>query len=191
MREFARRFVPVDAAREVADEVIADLWERGKLRQYGGRSTLRTWLGTVVAHAALNSRPALGRTQSLETSGTAALDVAIAPDAAERESAALLARFMTEALRELAPPDRLLLRLYYEQQLTLDELGGLLHASAPALSRRLKQTRETLRATIEARARGATGGSAAELRSGLDLSRIELDLDKLLGPPLSNERKLD
>jgi len=191
MRDFARRFLPADAAREVADEVIADVWERGKLRQYGGRSTLRTWLGTVITHAALNARPALARTQSLDAPGVAAVveDGAGAADPADEQSAALVARLLGEALGALAPADRLLLRLYYEQRMTLDELGVILRASAPAVSRRLKRTRDDLRATLEALARRSTGESAASLRSGLDLSHIELNLDKLLGLPLSNPRE--
>jgi RNA polymerase sigma factor (sigma-70 family) len=190
MRAFARRFLPADAAREVADEVIADLWERGKLRQYGGRSTLRTWLGTVVTHAALNSRPGLARAQSLEASAMATVEqAATGGDTADRESADMIAHFLGEALRELPAEDRLLLHMYYEQHLTLDELGVLLRASAPALSRRLKRTRDDLLAALESRARRATGESASELRRGLDLSQIELNLDKLLGSPLSKGRE--
>jgi RNA polymerase sigma factor (sigma-70 family) len=190
MRAFARRFLPADAAREVADEVIADLWERGKLRQYGGRSTLRTWLGTVVTHAALNTRPALARAQSLDVGGAEVAGEDTADTgAAERESASLMARFLGEALRELSAEDRLLLYMYYEQHLTLDELGVLLRTSAPAVSRRLKRTRDDLLAALESRARRATGESASELRRGLDLSQIELNLDKLLGSPLSKGRE--
>jgi DNA-binding transcriptional regulator LsrR (DeoR family) len=82
----------------------------------------------------------------------------------------------------------LLLRLYYEQEMTLDELGVLLRASAPAISRRLKRAREELRAVIEAQARRRAGESADALRSGLDLGRIELDLGKLLGVQLSKQQ---
>ena len=188
MRDFARRFAPPGAAREVADEVIADLWERGKLRQYGGRSTLRTWLGTVVTHAALNSRQSASRTQPLQAEGADTREASVV-DPAAHESAQWIARLLADALRALPARERLLLYLYYEQEMTLDELGMILRASAPAISRRLKSTRETLRAAIESASRRAPGESADSLRDGLDLSQIELDLDKLLGGSLSKYRK--
>lgn len=192
MREFARRFVPAHSARDVADEVIADLWARERLRQYGGRSTLRTWLGTVVAHAALNSRHAMGQFVSLEAVPARDAREGLAQpqrfEPESEESAALLKELVGEAVSRLSADDRLLLRLYYEQEMTLDELGVLLRASAPAISRRLKRAREELRAVIEAQARRRAGESADALRSGLDLGRIELDLGKLLGVQLSKQQ---
>lgn len=192
MREFARRFVSQQFARDVADEVFAELWARERLKQYGGRSTLRTWLGTVVAHAALNSRHAMRHFVSLEAEP--------ARDARERsagqarlepeseQAASLMKELVSEAVGRLAAEERLLLQLYYEQEMTLDELGVLLRASAPAISRRLKRAREELRAIIEAHARRRTGESADALRAGLDLGRIELDLSKLLGARLSKHQ---
>lgn len=64
IRDFARRYLPKVEAAELADQVIVDLWERGKMGRYEGRSSLKTWLGAVVAHAALNvvrPRPAARR----------------------------------------------------------------------------------------------------------------------------------
>ncbi len=190
LRQFARRFVPADAARDIADAVIADIWERDKLRQYGGRSSLRTWLAAVVAHAALNARPGIERTRPLDTQH-AGMTSASAPadDAAAREAASLLARMVKEELRALPAAERSLLLLYYEQSMTLDELAATFGASAPAISRRLKRIRETLLAALEAKSRAACGESAQGLRAGLDLAAIEIDLDKLLGGSLSNDRK--
>jgi RNA polymerase sigma-70 factor, ECF subfamily len=182
MRGFARRFVSGQAARDVADEVIAELWSRKKLHQYGGRSTLRTWLGTVVAHAALNSRHASQRTVSLQPDKSASSD-RIEP--ADDQAATLLRELLTEAVASLPTEERLLLQLYYEQGMTLDELSVTLRVSGAAISRRLKRAREDVRARIEAGARSRTGESAQTLRAGLDLSRIELDLGKLLGADLS------
>jgi RNA polymerase sigma factor (sigma-70 family) len=188
MRDFAKRYLPAAEARELADEVIAEIWERGKLASYGGRSTLRTWLGTVVAHAALNARPALERMRPLAPEAAAQPPDATVPDAADQERATLIARLLGDALRGLPAAERLMLQLYYEQRMTLDELEPILGASAPAISRRLKQSRESLRAAMEAEARRVCGESTQELHAGLDLGAIEIDLDKLLAPPLSNHR---
>jgi RNA polymerase sigma factor (sigma-70 family) len=182
MRGFARRFLSGQGARDVADEVIAELWSRKKLQQYGGRSSLRTWLGTVVAHAALNSRQAAQRTVPLQADNSASSDRS---EPTDDQAATLLRELLTDAVASLATEERLLLLLYYEQGMTLDELSLTLKLSGAAISRRLKRAREDVRARIETGARNRTGESAAALRAGLDLSRIELDLGKLLGADLS------
>jgi RNA polymerase sigma factor (sigma-70 family) len=188
MREFARRFLPAAAARELVDEVIADLWTRGKLRQYEGRSTLRTWLGAVVAHAALNSRQALNRWVPLEHAPPDPVhQEAVEPG--NEQAAALLRRMLSEAVQALPAEERLLLLFYYEQELTLEAIGAALGLSSPVISRRLKHTREQLRATIDARARRELGESADALRSGLDLARLDVDLGKLLGADLSKRQQ--
>jgi RNA polymerase sigma-70 factor (ECF subfamily) len=188
MREFARRFLSGSDAREVADEVLADLWERGKLAQYEGRSTLRTWLGTVIAHAALNSRKARSRLVPLDETRERAQPAASA-DPADVQAATLLQEMLETALRELPVENRVLLQLYYEQGLTLDELSVTLRASSAAISRRLKRTREGLRAAVDELTRRHTGASAEAVREGLDLARLEIDLGKLLGgDPATGDR---
>jgi RNA polymerase sigma-70 factor (ECF subfamily) len=191
MRGFARRFLPEAAARELVDEVIADLWTRGKLKQYAGRSTLRTWLAAVVAHAALNSRQNLRRWVPLEDapSNHPATTPAERHEPENEQSAALLREMLSDAVQRLPAEERLLLQLYYEQELTLDAIGASLGLSTAAISRRLKHTREELREAIDARARREVGESADALRAGLDLSRFEVDLGKLLGADLSKRQR--
>ena len=191
MREFARRFLPAPAAREVADEVIADLWTRGKLQQYEGRSSLRTWLAAVVAHAALNSRQALGRWVPLEHAlpeeSDAAKSERMQPE--NEQAAALLKGMLSEAIGALPAEDRLLLRLYYEQELTLDAIGAALGLSAAAISRRLKHLRERLHVAMDAHSRREAGEPVDALRVGVDLARLDLDLGKLLGADLSKRQQ--
>ncbi len=189
MREFARRFLPAPAARELVDEVIADLWARGKLRQYEGRSTLRTWLGAVVAHAALNSRQALNRWVPLDRAPADDVEPGRVDDPGSEQAAGLLRRMLSDAVGALPAEARLLLLLYYELELTLDAIGASLGASGAAISRRLKHTREQLREAIDARARREFGESADALRSGLDLARLDVDLGKLLGSDLSKRQQ--
>lgn len=184
IRTFARRYLPGHAAADVADEVIGDLWERGKLERYQGRSTLRTWLAALVGNAALNAVKALQRghaaceaRQMLAAPGQAAADV----DIAEQEATDLMRGSVTEVLKSLPRETKFLLQLYYEQGLTLEEMSGPLRISTAALSRRLKQTREELRTSIEARARRTAGVPAVLLRDGIDLARLDVDLGVLLG----------
>lgn len=184
IRSFARRYLAAGAATDVADEVIADLWERRKLERYHGRSLLRTWLGALVAHRAINA----GETVRRHARKSGALRVMAAVkqgesgdgDAADAQARETLRAILTEAFRALPAETRVLLQLYYEQDLTLDEIGRSLHVSAAVLSRRLKQAREALRVDIETRARQRAGLPADALREGIDLARLEVDLGALL-----------
>lgn len=183
IRDFARRFLPGPGAQDLADQVIADLWERRKLSRYEGRSTLRTWLAAIVAHAALNVLKASRRSVPL-TSGELRQWQRTAltrPSAATAEPAALLQEIVGQAIAGLPAADKLLLQLYYEQGLTLDEMTVVLRASKPTLSRRLKRTREALRASIDALAHARSGASADMLRAGVDLARLDFDLAAALG----------
>lgn len=183
IRDFARRFLGEPGATDVADQVVADLWQRSKIGRYEGRSTLRTWLGAVVAHAALNAGKASRRTTSLdddERLGERATEPLSAEPGAN-EARSLLARLVAEAIDGLPESEKLLLRLYYEQELTLDQMAVALRASKAALSRRLARTRSGLRAAIELLARREAGASADALRAGIDLGRLELDLSALVG----------
>jgi RNA polymerase sigma factor (sigma-70 family) len=198
LRQFARRFLAEAKARDVVDEVIADFWTRDRLRQYEGRSTLRTWLATVVSHAALNARKATMRREQLEeeqlrTHDDPAGAGQLPDDPSRMQAASLMQEFLGRALSELANEDCLLLQLYYEQELTLDEMAPILGASSAALSRRLKRTRETLRAHVDALARQRTGESAQGLRAGIEWSDLDLDLGlqlRGLSPPSGKDHSI-
>ncbi len=184
IRSFARRYLPAEAATDTADEVIADLWERRKLERYYGRSSLRTWLGALVAHHAINVTETVRRharkSGALRVMAAETQEAASDDTAADAQARDTLRAILSESFRALPAQTRVLLQLYYEQELTLDEIGRSLHVSPAALSRRLKHARETLRADIEARARRRAGVPADALREGVDLARLEVDLGALL-----------
>jgi len=183
IRDFARRFLKEPAASDVTDQVIADLWERGKMARYQGRSTLRTWLGSIVAHAALNALKAARRTLPLEQEedGGYRSQAPGAPDTGAGQDRSLLEELVKEAMEGVPAGGKLLLLLYYEQGLTLDEMAAVVGGSKAALSRKLQRTRDELRASIDSISRRRAGSSAASLRAGIDLGRLELDLGRLLG----------
>ncbi|MGH7558506.1 MAG: RNA polymerase sigma factor [Gemmatimonadota bacterium] len=198
IRAFSRRFdLSEEAAADVADGVIADLWQRGTIARFEGRSTLRTWLGAVVTHAALNAAARERRRASMNGSDRTASSATVREDAiptgaldrfvisgtgghdpAARE---ILSGAVASALHSLDPQDRLLVLLYYEQGLTLEQIGGLVGLSKATMSRRLERIRRGLQQGIERRL-GAEGTSWSEIRPELDLSQLDLDLPALLSP---------
>jgi RNA polymerase sigma factor (sigma-70 family) len=188
IRDFALRCTGRDPpAGDVAESVIADLWQRGKLRQFAGRSSLRTWLGTVVARTSINAGKRSAKTVSLDSRpGRAALSPpdARAP-AADEAFAREIAEAATAEIANLDPPDRLLLLLYYEQEMTLARMEKTLHKSKAALSRRLDRVRKLLRSAIERRVGRAGRGS------GVDLARVRIDLEAVLSPSAKREIGLE
>jgi RNA polymerase sigma-70 factor, ECF subfamily len=185
IRRFTRRFVNERAAVDVADAVIADLWQRSRLAQYNGRSSLLTWLGAVAAHAAINAGKTEDRRATLAPDAMEQLSRGAAgsrSDSAEDvESHRVFTGLINRALAGLDPEEKLLLLMYYEQRLTLDQMEGVLGASKATLSRRLDRLRKRIRESIETTAREQLNVSADTLRERLDFARLEFDLVTALG----------
>jgi RNA polymerase sigma factor (sigma-70 family) len=178
----ARRDPP---AGDVAEAVIADLWQRGKIRQFAGRSSLRTWLGTIVARTAINTGKRAEKTVPLELLSRKET----LPDAHPIFADEALAREIADAasleIARLDPPDQLLLLLYYEQEMTLAQMERVLRKSKAALSRRLDRVRRELKSRIETRVGQGVSGA------GVDLSRVQIDLAEILSPAADRKIKLD
>jgi RNA polymerase sigma-70 factor (ECF subfamily) len=174
IHRFARRILREPAAIDLADQVIVDLWQRRKIGRYEGRSSLRTWVGTVTSHAAIN---AAKTSRPHEPVNPAAREAAeMDADAGDAQRSTELARMLAQSLARQPDQDRLLVLLHYEQGLTLDEMSGVVGLSKAALSRRLKKIRETLLESTDALARRDLGTPVRTLAEGLELSRVDLDL---------------
>jgi RNA polymerase sigma-70 factor, ECF subfamily len=180
-----------ERARELADSLYAELYgldRVGRERQvslldyFHGRSKLATWLRAVLAQrhvdwlragqrtAALGDEPAAsGR----EASGRPAEDLAADPDR-ERLLPRLRAA-VRDALAMLEPAERLLLSLYYVEELTLAQIARLRGMHEATASRKLERIRRGLREAIEralSEGRAAADGQAAH--PGLSPEEIRL-----------------
>jgi len=198
-------------ADELADSIYADLYgvrsagagpRKSLFEYFHGRSKLSTWLHAVLAQRHVDLLRAGARTISLESDpakeavGWKAADAApVSPDPDREMYLARLGGALNEALLGLPRRERMILACYYVDQLTLAEIGRMLHEHESTISRQLDRTRRALRENVEAILRrdlAATDGRHAE--PGLSETQIEqafvyavedwpFDLARALSPP--------
>jgi len=147
---------PSGSARDLADGIYGELFERSLFRYFHGRSSLSTWLRAVLAQRHVDRLRAGRRLEPLPEEDSAA---AVGPANAGAYGTAvdperpryffLMRNALQRAVEGLPPRDRLRLACYYAQELTLAETGKLLGEHEATCSRQLARTRKTLRAGIE------------------------------------------
>jgi RNA polymerase sigma-70 factor len=188
--EFLGRFRPVlfgaalalareeARAQEITDSLYADLYgleerdgrRRSLFQYFHGRSSLGTWLRSVVARTFVDGYRTVQRGQALRDRLSEAVDrdggVAPSPSDPDRvrylES---LRQSLSRALAELEPRERLRLSYHYAQQLTLAEVGRLLGEHESTVSRKLQETRKALRKDVERRLRSEHGFGDDDVRA--------------------------
>jgi len=193
---------PGGSARELADGIYGELFERSLFRYFHGRSSLATWLRAVLAQRHVDRLRAGRRLEplpndelSLPIVGAGFSRPGVGPAEAgphEDRCRELISGALTRAVSELPSRDRLRLACYYAQELTLAETGKLLGEHEASCSRHLARTRRTLRGEIERRLRDQHGLSAAEIADcfgAVSQDPGELDLRQLLHiEPASTKR---
>lgn len=193
-----------DAAEDLAQSIWAELYglrtrkdgaPASKLAYYSGRGSLAGWLRAVVGQLAVDTFRKQSRL--VQTEEDTDLD-RLAHDASLGEGHAVLAgiptpeesmsnRFaqadmqqaLNTAVQELAAEDRLLVKLYYFDNLRLREAGAVLGVHEATASRRLTRIQSDLRkrvAKILIDERGwtqtETEKSFAEVAQHLDIAQI-------------------
>gem|GEM_PF-648859 len=165
---------------------------RGRLATYGGRGSLLGWLRVVVAHAAVDRMRQRRREMPIDESAGAGRH---APDAQEQlrktaNEASIderwgpsLAAVLAEEIRCLPAGDRLLLALYYVQEVPLGSIGRLFGVHEATVSRRLARLRKTIRKNVEreCRRRHGLGPRDVEQLWQWVAHRGELPLAEILG----------
>jgi RNA polymerase sigma factor (sigma-70 family) len=156
-------------ARELADSLYAELYglnrsgdpgkgtsnnvRRPLLDYFHGRSKLSTWLHTVLAQRHVDAMRAGSRSTSLENDAPSPLRqaAAVAPENDPDRSRLLphLRHAVAAALNALSASDRLLLALYYLQEMTLAQIARAQGVHEATISRQLARLRRDLRQSVE------------------------------------------
>jgi RNA polymerase sigma-70 factor, ECF subfamily len=146
---------PSGGARDLADSLYAELYgmnERGEprqslLRYFHGRSSLATWLRAVLAQRHIDRIRTNRRTEVLADDMEAPALRTVDVDCPRL--VALLRGALGHGVDRLEPRDRIRLKLYYAEQLTLAEIGRLIGEHEATVSRNLARTRRTIREEVE------------------------------------------
>jgi RNA polymerase sigma-70 factor len=176
-------------ARELADSLYADLYgleEHGRrplLSYFHGRSSLRTWLRAVLAQRWVD---VVRAAQRIEPLGEAIEDEAGATSDPPEPDRAIyvesLAQALEAAFRLLKPRDRMRLKFYYVEEITLKEIGRIMNEHESSVSRRLAHTRKQLRRQVERALRREKHLSDEQIRLcyAYSLESWAADLSRLL-----------
>lgn len=140
---------------EIADLVLVNLYfhdrsGRQRIASYDGRSSLATWLRVIVINRAIN--------ESNERKVVMEECVADIPDGralASFDSALRAGRYgkilcdsLEEALRQLAPAERLMLLWRYDQNMPLGDIADLMGIHQSNVTRRLVRIQARLRDSV-------------------------------------------
>jgi RNA polymerase sigma factor (sigma-70 family) len=171
---------PGGGARELADALYADLFQ-SLFRYYHGRSSLATWLRAVLAQRLVDRARAAARTVALPHQEPPA-PAQHEPDPDRRRHLTRIHGALRAAMVRLDERDRLRLRYYYSQGLTLAETGRLLHEHEASVSRHLSAARAAIRHDVELELHRAGLGPDEVARCFECVSEDAgpLDLDSLL-----------
>ena len=160
-------------ARDIAQALYAELFglkEKDGVRQsvfryFHGRSSLATWLRSLIAQRFVDRHRETRRLEPLPEEGSAAplgaAATAVDPDRARFVAA--MRSVLAAAIAALSPRDRLRLACYYAQEMTLAQIGTLTREHEATVSRALARTRKSIREDVERRLRDDAGFSKAEI----------------------------
>jgi RNA polymerase sigma-70 factor, ECF subfamily len=144
----ADALAPGGGARDIADALYGELFERALFRYFHGRSSLATWLRAVLAQRFVDRVRAERRVEPLPED-EAMPAAAVEPDPDRARHVALVQQALASAIAGLPPRDRLRLSSYYAEELTLAQTGRLLGEHEATVSRNLARTRLAIRDEVE------------------------------------------
>ena len=197
-----------DAAEDLAQSIWAELHglrvrddgrPASKLAYYSGRGSFAGWLRAVVAQLAVDQHRKQSRL--VQTEDDADFDRLSVGDQGERQTAGMaspaldpektlatklerneMERALARSVKEMSDEDRLLVKLYYFDDLRLREAGAVLGVHEATASRRLARVHSELRQSVEHILTQECGWSKQETATAFSqlASHLEADLEPLL-----------
>lgn len=192
-----------DAAEDLAQSIWAELHglrvredgrPSGKIAYYSGRGSLGGWLRAVVGQLAIDQHrkssrlvqteldtdfDRLARESHQAEDSFSATQTAPDPESAlsEQRAAIDVEAALAQAMGELAPEDRLLVKLYYFDGLRLREAGVVLGVHEATASRRLTRVHAEVRERVEAILMKEHGWTRSETARSLSETAMHLEGD--------------
>jgi RNA polymerase sigma factor (sigma-70 family) len=169
-------------ARELADAIYGELFSKSLFRYFHGRSSLATWLRSLLSQRYVDRFRETRRLEPLPEEEIMAAPSSVSPDRSRFLSA--MQMILTAAIAALDPRDRLRLRCYYAEDMTLAQIGRVTRESEATVSRQLARTRRTLRDELTERLKREHRFSDNDIADGIS-SVVDdagtLDLGVLMG----------
>ncbi len=196
-------------AEDLAGSIWAELYglrvdkkgnKKSKLAYYSGRGSLGGWLRAVTNQLAIDQFRKMKRIVQIEedrefdnlASESAGKDenFALTPniknpeeDFSEKQAETDVANALQEAIKELEAEDKLLLKLYYFDDLKLKDLGKTFGFHEATASRKLARIQANLRKTVEKNLQENRGWQAEEVKRHLSetASNLGLNIETMFG----------
>ena len=177
--------------QELADSLFSDLFgltdgkrgERSLFRYFHGRSSLKTWLRTVLAQRHIDHIRAHRRLASIDGADGENRELPLEPvptpliDPHRAQYLSCFATALKKCVSQLNAADRERLELYYARQMKLAEVGRKLGEHESSVSRNLERIRRELRAMTEKYLRDAYSLSDAEIEQCFNYAAEDVPID--------------
>lgn len=208
VRSAARRIAAnSEEADDLANSIWADLYglrqdsagkRKSKLAYYSGRGSLAGWLRAVATQIAVDNYRKQSRLVQIEENSEFEARVNEAANAdgklfshienpesilINKSMKADVSRAFRSAIAELDPEDRLVLKLYYFDNLKLKEIGAAFGYHEATASRKLTRIHKEIRKSVEKLLQNEHGWSSCEITRHLSetAENLGISIEKMIG----------
>ncbi len=190
---------------EIASTLLSDLFlpavssnekSSPKISQYHALGSMEGWLKVLISRMVIDKFRSQRRQTSLEDLPQDPVQpdshqstLQIIQSAEIHQAVRLFSLSIREVLKNLSNQERLLLKLYYFEEITLKQIGKMLRVHESTASRLIDRLKIRIRKEVEKNLKQKHQVRPNELLDLIEtgLSNADLDLKKLLGLPKENQ----